>query len=158
MKTLFVLPGRPGYPGNVRYVQYDPFLVQWLSKFWCSSGADPSVQRVRWSASPPPPPVRWLEGGGGKVTLTHRSWTPGGLHLSSISGLGQPEVTQVHWWSVRTNLVMVLTPPLCRAGPLLSFAISHLSQLHLKPRLSSVNTWVSTVAVGLAVVKMINIW
>ena len=34
MKTLFVLPGRGrGYPGNVRYVQYDPFLVQWLSKF-----------------------------------------------------------------------------------------------------------------------------
>ena len=34
MKTLFVLPGLGrGYPGNVRYVQYDPFLVQWLSKF-----------------------------------------------------------------------------------------------------------------------------
>ena len=46
--------------------------------------------------STPRPPCQVVEGGGGGGdALTHRSWTPGGLHLSSISGLGQGEVTQV---------------------------------------------------------------
>ena len=48
------------------------------------------LAQLQVSDSPLPPLSGGCGGAGGGDALTHRSWTPGGLHLSSISGAGSP--------------------------------------------------------------------
>ena len=117
-----------GYPGNVRYVQYDPFLVQWLSKFWCSSRADPSCpESVMVGPAPSPPLSGGCGGAGGGDALTHRSWTPGGLHLSSISGAGSPGWPRcsgvsglILWWFWHPRWALICRALPAPSSPLLS--------------------------------------
>lgn len=103
---------------------------------------EPTPVSREWDGRPvPPAPCQVVvRGAGGGDALTHRSWTPGGLHLSSISGLGQGEVTQVQCAGVSGLILWWFWHPRCaRAGllSLLSFAISHLSTAASQAQASS---------------------